>query len=73
MTMPVGKTVKLMSALALAAALSACGTNGAPNQLANANAVNAHDMNRAPAGYRILLASSQYKPLVNGVNPFFGR
>ncbi|MGI9500907.1 MAG: hypothetical protein ACR2P3_12785 [Geminicoccaceae bacterium] len=70
---PFGTTAKVLSALLLATVVSACGTTGSPQQLAQAAAVHAFDENRAPFGQRIVLASARYKPRVYGLNPYFGR
>lgn len=66
-------TAKVLCALSVTGLLSACGTMGSPQQLAQASAVHAFDENRAPFGQRIALVEVGFKPLVYGLNPYSGR
>ncbi len=68
-----GTTAKTLGLLTLIGLLSACGTAGSPQQLAEARAVHAFDENRAPYGLRIAHAEADYRPRLYGLNPYFGR
>jgi len=49
------------------ALLSACASVGAPNQFANANAVNGFDESRTPFGARIALAEGGFTTRVDSL------
>ncbi len=67
------RLLAVTAVVGLASACSMVGATGSPQQIAQANAVHAFDENRAPYGQRVALAAASYRPLVYGLNPYFGR